>query len=210
MFGARRCSQILRNADPYIRRGGFGMTANVGLWGELTAVEHKGRTCIFGHGAPCALPRRRCCANRYGEFVHAEAFARALAEEMIMSVTLGCGAELAEHGGDLAAVIGAVIGDVLEHLPAGLGLRDALRGFEFVRRGRDRASVREAMKSFMSRWTSISIRGRRVGDIGRDREGGGDRLGNAGARAFGAVHVGESVADGGEAVAEGLGELFGS
>ena len=39
----------------------------------------------------------------------------------------GFGAELAEHGRDLAAMIGAVIDEVLQHLPERRGLRHAGR-----------------------------------------------------------------------------------
>ena len=123
----------------------------------------------------------------------------------------GLGAELAEHGGDLAAVIGAVIDDVLERLPERIGVDAEVHCFVFddavdvcLREGAD--EIEEIGGD------GIPFRFERgeVGELCGVGEGGwGFAFEALEPDGFGAIHVGERVADGGEAVAERLGELFG-
>ena len=110
----------------------------------------------------------------------------------------GLGAKLAEHCGDLAAVIGAVIDDVLERLPHGIGVDAEVQGFVLddpVEIGlRERA---DEIQEIGGAGSPFRFERGEVVDLREIGESGwGFAFEALEPDGFGAVHVGERVADG--------------
>ena len=113
-------------------------------------------------------------------------------------------AELAEHGGDLAAVIGAVIDDVLERLPQRIGVDAELHCFVFD----DAVDVflgeaADEIEEIGGLRIPFRLEGSDVGELRWvGKAGWGKSLEALEPDVFGAVQVDERVADRREAVAE--------